>query len=502
MRRPVAWVVSLLVAAAGAASVAAAARAQTVDVSRTPITRALPDDFLGLALEYNTIPRWVGSASGPPDPVLVQLIRNLDPAGSPVLRIGGQSTDRVWWPVRHLARPRGVTYNLGPGWTRAARRLATALGGRYLLGINLEADSTRISHIEADELVGRIGRSHIAALDIGNEPDLYRTTPWYREAGGRPLAWYAHTGQPVFARAPGYGPAQFVSEVQRTLRVVPDLPIGGPDTVTAAWISSFARLLTRHSRVRMIDAHAYPLINCVTDPSSPVYPSVAHLLALSSSRDLLAGAAPLIAQARRDRGQFRVDEMGSISCNGKAGVSNAMASALWVSDALFAMDRAGVDGVDLHTYPGSINGLFDLAESHGRWTARIHPLYDGAVLFSQAAPAGSRLLPVAAGDQRHLRAWATLAPDHLVRVLLINVGGATRATVHAPAGYGAQAASVEWLRARSAYATAGVTLGGRRFGVTGTGALPAPRLAVARPRGGSFRIAMPGASAALLTLSH
>ena len=30
----------------------------SVSVTRTPVTRPLADDFLGLALEYNTIPEW------------------------------------------------------------------------------------------------------------------------------------------------------------------------------------------------------------------------------------------------------------------------------------------------------------------------------------------------------------------------------------------------------------------------------------------------------------
>ncbi len=38
---------------------------------------------------------------------------------------------------------------------------------------------------------------------------------------------------------------------------------------------------------------------------------------------------------------FRVDEMNAITCAGTPGVSDTFASALWVLNALFAMDRAG-----------------------------------------------------------------------------------------------------------------------------------------------------------------
>ena len=100
------------------------------------------------------------------------------------MRIGGQSTDRVWWPVRGLSAPLGVTYNLSTRWIADAHALAQATNAKFLLGINLEADRTRLSQTEADRLVTGIGRRYIAALEIGNEPDLYTVVPWYRRDGG------------------------------------------------------------------------------------------------------------------------------------------------------------------------------------------------------------------------------------------------------------------------------------------------------------------------------
>jgi hypothetical protein len=62
-------------------------------------------------------------------------------------------------------------------------------------------------------------------------------------------------------------------------------------------------------------------------------------------------------------------------------------------------------------------------------------------------------------------------------------------------------ASLERLRAASAYATSGVTLGGRTFGTaTGTGALAAPVPQPVAPRDGTYPVTLPAGSAALLTL--
>jgi hypothetical protein len=228
---------------------------------------------------------------------------------------------------------------------------------------------------------------------------------------------------------------------------------------------------------------------------------VPHLLSLDASRGEVSQIGPYVALAHRNGAAYRIDEMGSISCNGRLGVSNTLASALWVMDALFTMAGDGVDGVNLHSYPNSANGLFDFALAHGHWRAGVHPLYYGVLMFAQAAPAGSRLLRIVSGSTGPLRAWATLAPDHRVRVLLINdsLSAPALAAVRTPVVPGP--ASVERLRASSAYATSGLTLGGQSFGAASpTGVLAPPRPQAVAPRGGAYSVTLAPGSAALLTL--
>ena len=494
-----AWTAALLV------SLVAGSRAQAVvvrmTVTGTPTGRALAANFVGLALEYNEIPSLAGATPASVDPVFTQLLRNLDPSGRPILRIGGQSTDRVWWPVPGMTQPLGVTYDLTPSWATSARTLAQATNSTLLLGVNLEANRTRIDQVEGAQLVTRIGAGYIAALEIGNEPDLYSLVPWYRRLNGRPVPWYSQAGTPVFARAPTYGPQDFDQEFSRTLRVLPRLPIAGPETGSAPWMGAFDRLLSRRSQLRILTSHAYGLNQCVTDPSSPAYPSVPDLLSEAASRGVASGLAPYVALAHRDGARYQIDEMGSVSCNGRPGVSNTLASALWVMDTLFTLAADGVDGVNLHTYPDSVNGLFDFARVDGQWQGTVHPLYYGALMFTQAAPAGSRRLPINGGDQAAVRAWATVAPDHRIRVLVINdsLTRSALALVRTPVTPGP--ASVKRLRAASAYATGGITLGGQSFGATtDTGLLPGPVPQDAVPRRGSYAVTLPAGSAALLTL--
>ena len=487
----------------GAASASTAAAAK-VWVTPTPVTRPIAPDFLGLALEFSTVPSWVGS--GAPDPVLLNLIRNLTPTGRPSIRIGGLSTDRTWWPAPALRAPRGVTYALSAGWAQRLTTLARALNARLILGVNFEADDRGVAGAEARAFKATIPARYLSLLDLGNETPLYTSVPWYRLSGGTLLPWYSTAGQAVFSRAPSWGPASFVRDYDRILGALPPLPIAGPDTQNVAFFGAYDHLLSLRSRVRMLTSHGYGLNTCVTNPHVPTYPTIAHLLNRYALDDLLAGLSPSILTAHRHGASFRIDEMGSVTCGGYPGVSDTMASALWAAQALFSVARAGVDGVNLHTYPGLPNALYDIGGRVGSFTAAVHPLYYGALLFARAAPTGSRLVKLSTHGPLTLRAWATAGPGRARHVLLVNASPERAATVSVTAPHGAFASGVgqlQRLAGAGVRARGGVSLGGRSFGATtSTGTLPAPRADRIRPRrNGAYQLRVPAGSAALLTLS-
>ena len=479
---------------------AASAAPATVTVSAKPVTRPRPGDFVGLAFTYSALALW--SHSGPADPVLVRLIRNLTPTGRPSLRIGGESADRSWWPIAGYRQPIGITYDLGPAWTEIARRLAQATNAQLLLGLELEADRPEIDKIEARELLRRIGRRYVQSLQIGNEPQLYTGIPWYKMVRGRPVVWYSPVGTPVYARRRPYQPSQFVAEVARILRVIPNYPIAGPESNKPAWTQAFTRFLVPGGRATTLTTHAYGVNGCDKNRRSEVYPSVPNMLSLRASRDLLRGMARYIALVHRRHGRYRIDEMGAVTCTGPAGVSDSMASALWAVDALFDAARQGVDGVNLHTDYARINQLFSLRSSNGRWRATVLPIYYGALLFAHGDPAGSRLLGVEHGSTPTLRVWASRGREQ-VRITLINDSLKRRATVRLrlPAGLRSAGGTIVRLQARGgAYATRGVRLGGRSFQTTTSGSLPRPHLRTLRARHARLTVHLPKGSAALVTL--
>ena len=159
--------------------------------------------------------------------------------------------------------------------------------------------------------------------------------------------------------------------------------------------------------------HRYPLRNCYVPPSSPQYPTIAHLLSSYSTAALAASLKRWVAIAHAQHRQLRVDELNSVACRGKAGVSDTFASALWVTDALFSLARAGVDGVNMHTLPDSAYELFPFSQHGGRWQARCGPSTTGCSCSRRRRRrARGCCRSSRRGADAGLSVWATRAPDH------------------------------------------------------------------------------------------
>jgi len=451
-----------------------------------PATRqAIAPGFLGLSFEYWAVTDYAGADPRRVNPVFLQLIRNLTAGSAPVLRIGGDTTDDTWWPTPGATRPTGVVYSLTHPWVATISAMAKNLGARLILGIDLEADSTQLAAAEARALIAGIGRQRVAALELGNEPELYNSFTWGLSGSpGRPKGW-------DFAR--------FDRDFGHIGAALPHLPLAGPVIGQPNWFGYTGRFLSDQPRVHIVTLHRYPLQQCFLRPSNIKYPSIAHLLAPANSRGLADSVATSVVAAHAHHDSLRIDEMNSLSCGESPAVTDSFASALWSLDVLFEMARVGVDGVNVHSYPGASSQLFTFVRAHGRWQATVEPDYYGLAMFAQAAPVGSRLLSVSPNHAASLKAWATRAPDGTVRVILINEGSRARTLdVRVPASTGP--ATLERLEAPSIASTGQVTLAGQRFGAA-TGR-PVGRRSTVTLRAGSagYVVAVPGASAAMLTL--
>ncbi|HEY4826905.1 MAG TPA: glycosyl hydrolase family 79 C-terminal domain-containing protein [Solirubrobacteraceae bacterium] len=453
----------------------------------------VPFGFLGLSLEYPSVERYAGTDPAALDPVFLQLVRNLTPGQAPVLRIGGDSTDRTWWPTPALARPPGIKYAITGRWLAVTRALARALGARLIVGLNLEAASPELAAAEGGALLDGIGPGSIRAFELGNEPDLYATFPWYQTPNGRHV-----TGRPR-----NYDMSSLIADFTTLAASLPDRNLAGPSLGAPQWTRQLGRFLAAEPRVGLVTLHRYPLQLCYTARSSPRYPTVAHLLEPASSIGLADSFAPYVAIARRRGHALRVDELNSVSCGADAKVSQTFASALWAINTLFEMARVGVHGVNIHTFPGAGYQLFRLARVDGRWRATVAPEYYGLLMFARAAPAGARLQTVDGSVSGAVRTWATRSPDGAIRIAMVNAGGRARRLSLGVAGERVGRAELEWLTAPSLTAPSGVTLGGQSFGEPTYDGLLAGRArpSAVAPARGRYGVALPAYSAALLVLS-
>jgi hypothetical protein len=473
----------------------------TVSIMQATSAQTIPSGYLGFSFEFSAVRDYTGSDPSHVNPVLVQLIRNLTPSQAPVLRIGGDSTDASYAPSPGVQPPAYVDYPLTPSWLATTSALAKELGARLILGLNLAANEPALAAAEARDYVHAFGRGAIEAMEIGNEPNVY----------SKVTVLHTVFGLPVSARPRTYDYAAFHRQFDAIAARSPHLALAGPALAIGptpgpgSWAQSMPAFLKHEGPVSMMTVHRYPLRNCYVPPSSPQYPTIAHLLSSYATVDLADSLKRWVDIAHSQHRLLRVDELNSVACRGKTGVSDTFASALWVTDALFALVHAGVDGIDMHTLPDTAYQLFQFSDSGGRWAGQVQPVYYGLQLFAEAAPAGSQLLSVARhGADGGLSTWATRASDGTVRVVLINKDQTHNriATLHLPPGSG-PASTVERLEAPSVISRQGVTLGGQSYGpATTTGVLAAPHLTHAAVVGGDVTVSVPRGSAALVTVSR
>lgn len=453
--------------------------------------RPVGQGFIGLSIEYYAVRSYAGDDPGALNPVFLQLVRNLAPGQSPVLRIGGDSADWAWVPSRGISRPAGARLTITPGLLRVLAVLGARLHARFIFDLDLEADNVAVARAEARALLRIIGRAHIGAFELGNEPELYSV-----------LGWYQVDGHPVLGRSPGYNLGDYQREFDRLARHLPPVPLAGPASGDPLWSGDLESFAASAPRLAVVTVHRYPLQRCQKEPGTPEFPTIAELIAPQASLGLAQSVVPQAAAAHAHRESIRVDELNSVACFGAPGVSNTFASALWALETSFAMARVGVDGLNFHTLPAAAYGLFSFRRIRGHWLGHVAPDYYGLLTFARVAPPGSKMLSTS-GPSDGLQTWATEAPTGAIHVVLINTGPSLRTVgVRIPAASGP--ASLTYLRS-PALSSGSVTLNGRTFGgLTSTGTLSetaAGKPVAVRPVSGNYVIRAPTPSAALLTLS-
>jgi hypothetical protein len=456
----------------------AGSTAASVAVGARPDSQAMPAGFVGLSMEYNAVEPY--AAWGP---LFSQALANLDPGQRPYIRVGGDSADHSSVPTPGYSSP-GVNGTWGDPWEAAAQALARGTDAHMVLDLNMEASTPAVPIAEARTMLADIGSRYVSAFELGNEPSLYAAFPWYSTSAG-----------PVYARnRRSWTPAAYAKQLRSFVPALGGVALWGPAlSDTSPWWNSLAQITAAAPHLTQLTDHAYPL-NCYGAKSATTAPTVANLLALTASVGLAKIVVPEVAFAAKTGRGVRIDEINTVACAGHDSISS-FASALWALEAAYAMDKVGVSGVNIHTFPKASYRLFTLAD-HG---ITVADEYYGWMLFARANPPGSRQLITSSSGNPHVRAFATRAGSD-TNVVLVNDSAVHSATVTLSVP-DSTTAIVEALRSPSLGAKRGVTFAGLSIAAS-TGRLSGRATVSALGGAGRYSVKLAPGSADLVTVTH
>ncbi len=495
-RRPVAVAFVTLVAFAAVAGVTHVNLADsdqpplpdaTVSIAANEAVRPVPRSFLGLSTEYRALPIYATHLH-----LFERAISLLHVQGSGplILRVGGDSADSAIWDPNGRALPPWA-FAVRRRWLSVLSRLIRHNRLRVILDLNLITGTPADAAAFAAAAEARLPRRSIIGFEIGNETDIYRHSAWAAQTDG----WLIGRESLPAAVTPYEYARDFRAYARALNGVAPRVPLLGPALADphphAHWIAVL--LASRAPQLGTVSAHRYVFPGCVR-PGSPHYPTIARLLSPMAGAGMAQSLAGVITDAHRAGLPFRLTELNSVNCGGKAGVSNTFATALWAPQALFELLRAGVDGINVHIRADTINAPFKLTSAG--LVAR--PLLYGLLTFVRTLGSDPKLVAtnLQARSSFWLHAWAVRTGGRL-NVLLVNEGRRTvRVRLSLPAR---GSATVQRLLAPSVRSQSGVTLDEQWIGHNGRWhGTPADDAIVATKRG--YTVIVPKLSSAILSV--
>ncbi|HEV7585159.1 MAG TPA: hypothetical protein VGO14_05210 [Solirubrobacteraceae bacterium] len=433
--------------------------------------------FLGLSFEAAALGQ---VASYGEHGNLVTLLRSLGPG---VLRFGGVSADtQVAWSDRVTPRPSWARHVIGPDDLRRLGLLAARSGWKVLLTVGLAHYEPTAAAREVAAARGALG-GHLAGVEIGNEPDAYA------QHGLRPLPWTY---------------AQYSAEVSRYRRAIARLAHGvrlaGPGVSGSKIFATWGRGEASSQRPALLTGHHYPL-GCHQVPP----PSIERLLSLET-RKLEGKSLDRFMSVSRSRSiRFRMDELGSVSCGGADGISNAFASTLWATGYIVQAMAKGLAGVNFQGNPANCLGYAPVCAATAKRQATgmlgAQPAWYALLLARKLI--GARSLPTRLSSRArpNILARSFLSGSGALRVVVVDDDppGSPPAVLRLRVGPRYPQAAVLALSAPSPASTSGVRLGGRSVAADGSWHEPS-QTPLIRRRGGIVSLTVAPSSAVLLTL--
>jgi hypothetical protein len=433
--------------------------------------------FLGLSFEASALGQ---VASYGEHGNLVTLLRSLGPG---VLRFGGVSADtQVAWTDHLTPRPAWARRVIGPPDLRRLARLAARSGWKVLLTVGLAHHETAAAVREVAAARAALG-GHLAGIEIGNEPDAYA------QHGLRPLPWtYAQYSAEV-------------SSYRRAIaRVAHGVRLAGPGVSGSKIFATWGRGEASSQRPALLTGHHYPL-GCHQVPP----PSIERLLS-RETRELEGRSLDRFMTVSRSSSiRFRMDELGSVSCGGSDGISNAFASSLWATGYIVQSMAKGLAGVNFQGNPANCLGYSPVCAASAKHLATgvlvTQPAWYALLLTDKLI--GARPLPttLVSRARPNILVRSFLSGGGALRVVVVDdePPGSPPAALRLVVGRRFPRAAVLALTAPSPAATSGVRLGGRAVAADGSWREPTQTPLIPARRG-RLSLTVAPSSADLITL--
>src|SRR5579883_1154085 len=427
----------------------------------------IPPDFMGLGYEISSVAR--PGLLHPANRVYLQLLRTLSPRG--VIRVGGNTSDYASYsPAGNaVSSPNATVVNDAVLHDLGA--FLQASGWKLIWGLNL-GTGTEAGAVDAAKAVLAAAGDRLLAFEIGNEPDLFE---------------YAHH------RAAGYGYSGWLADYRRSKAAlrqsIPTIPLAGPDVaILTDWVTEFA---DDEGQDAVLLTHHYYREN--QNPTSTIEKLLSADPSLQPKLDRLRAAS------QHCGAPYRICEVNSFSGGGRPGVSDTLASALWVLDYMFTILASGGSGVNMETGVNQLGFVSYYSpigdDEQGHYAAK--PEYYGMLAFSRAARGELLNLDLETASSG-LKAYATRPNPNTSLLTVINKGSQPVTVLAATSPIQIRNASAVRLEGPSLDAKSGITLGGSEVTPAGTWTPARPeRIPVANSQA---RVELRPASAAIVQI--
>jgi hypothetical protein len=209
--------------------------------------------------------------------------------------------------------------------------------------------------------------------------------------------------------------------------------------------------------------------------------------------------------SRRRQTRFRMDETNTVSCGGRAGVSDTFASALWATGYITQAIAAGAVGINLQGNPANCRGYSPVCASSpaalARGALRAQPEWYALLLTRSLVGYRPLHTRIVAPTNPNLVVAALRGAGGVVKFVIVDdePAGAPSLAVRLHAGRRLRTASVLTLSAPAPDSRSGVRLGWRA--VARDGSWHAGRLRRAAVHAGVLELEVAASGAVLVTVS-